>query len=143
MRTGDDSRAASRSCWRSKTTHTRRRSCSGCQREEKRTFESLSSTGTIWFFTLGLLGIGWLIDLFLILGMDRQADFRFQNGLVNCSVAWILPTFLGLFGVHRMYMGKWLTGILYLLTLGLFGLGERYDYWTLNGPIDDLNRRPE
>ena len=23
-------------------------------------------TGTIWFFTLGLLGIGWLIDLFLI-----------------------------------------------------------------------------
>ena len=33
-------------------------------------------TGTIWFFTLGLLGIGWLIDLFLIPGMDRQADFR-------------------------------------------------------------------
>ena len=22
-------------------------------------------SGTIWFFTLGLLGIGWLIDLFL------------------------------------------------------------------------------
>ena len=22
-------------------------------------------TGTIWFFTLGLLGVGWLIDLFL------------------------------------------------------------------------------
>lgn len=100
-------------------------------------------TGTIWFFTLGLLGIGWLIDLFLIPGMDRQADFRFQNGPVNYSVAWILLTFLGLFGVHRMYMGKWLTGILYLLTLGLFGLGYLYDYWTLNGQIDDLNRRPE
>ncbi len=23
-------------------------------------------TGTIWFFTLGLLGVGWLIDAFLI-----------------------------------------------------------------------------
>jgi TM2 domain-containing membrane protein YozV len=23
-------------------------------------------TGTIWFFTFGLLGIGWLIDVFLI-----------------------------------------------------------------------------
>jgi TM2 domain-containing membrane protein YozV len=98
-------------------------------------------TGTIWFFTLGLLGIGWLIDLFLIPGMDRQADFRFQNGPINYSVAWILLTFLGLFGVHRMYMGKWLTGILYLLTLGLFGLGYLYDYWTLNGQVDELNRR--
>jgi TM2 domain-containing membrane protein YozV len=97
-------------------------------------------TGTIWFFTLGLLGIGWLIDLFLIPSMDRQADFRFQNGPVNYSVAWILLTFLGLFGVHRMYMGKWLTGILYLLTAGLVGLGYLYDYWTLNGQIDELNR---
>jgi len=97
-------------------------------------------TGTIWFFTLGLLGIGWLIDLFLIPSMDRQADFRFQTGPVNYSVAWILLTFLGLFGVHRMYMGKWLTGILYLLTVGLFGLGYLYDYWTLNRQIDEINR---
>jgi TM2 domain-containing membrane protein YozV len=98
-------------------------------------------TGTIWFFTLGLLGIGWLIDLFLIPSMDRQADFRFQAGPVNYSVAWILLTFLGLFGVHRMYMGKWFTGILYLLTAGLVGLGYLYDYWTLNGQIDQLNRQ--
>ena len=98
-------------------------------------------TGTIWFFTLGLLGIGWLIDLFLIPSMDRQADFRFQTGPVNYTVAWILLTFLGLFGVHRMYMGKWVTGILYLLTAGLVGLGYLYDYWTLNGQVDQLNRQ--
>jgi TM2 domain-containing membrane protein YozV len=95
-------------------------------------------TGTIWFFTLGLLGIGWLIDLFLIPVMDRQADFRFQTGPFNYSVAWLLLTFLGLFGVHRMYMGKWLTGILYLLTAGLFGLGYLYDYWTLNDQVNRL-----
>ncbi len=92
-------------------------------------------TGTIWFFTLGLLGIGWLIDLFLIPSMDRQADLRFRPGPINYSVAWILLTFLGLFGVHRLYMGKWFTGILYLLTLGLFGFGYLYDYWTLNDQI--------
>jgi TM2 domain-containing membrane protein YozV len=97
-------------------------------------------TGTIWFFTLGLLGIGWLIDLFLIPSMDRQADFRFHDGPINYSVAWILLTFLGLFGVHRMYMGKWLTGLLYLVTLGLFGLGWLYDYWTLNDQITVVNR---
>ena len=98
-------------------------------------------TGTLWFFTLGLLGIGWLIDLFLIPSMDRQADFRFRSGPVNYSVAWLLLTFLGLLGVHRMYMGKWLTGILYLLTAGLAGLGYLYDYWTLNGQVDALNRQ--
>ena len=92
-------------------------------------------TGTIWFFTLGLLGIGWLIDLFLIPSMDRQADFRFRSGPINYSVAWVLLTFLGLFGVHRMYLGKWITGLLYLVTLGLFGIGYLYDYWTLNDQI--------
>jgi len=96
-------------------------------------------TGTIWFFTLGLLGIGWLIDLFLIPSMDRQANVRFKTGPVNYSVAWILLTFLGFFGIHRFYMGKWLTGLVYLLTGGLFTLGYLYDYWTLNDQITDLN----
>ena len=97
-------------------------------------------TGTIWFFTLGLLGIGWLIDLFLIPSMDRQADLHFEAGPVNYSVAWLLLAFLGLFGVHRMCMGKWLTGALYLLTVGLAGLGYLYDFWTLNDQLSMLNR---
>lgn len=92
-------------------------------------------TGTIWFFTLGLLGIGWLIDLFLIPSMDRQADLRFQAGPISYSLAWLLLTFLGVFGIHRFYLGKWLTGLLYLLTFGLFGLGVLYDFWTLNDQI--------
>lgn len=96
-------------------------------------------TGTLWFFTLGLLGIGWLIDLFLIPSMDRQADLRFREGKVNYTVAWILLTFLGFFGIHRMYMGKWLTGILYLCTFGLLGVGYLYDYWTLNDQITVVN----
>ena len=96
-------------------------------------------TGTIWFFTLGLLGIGWLIDLFLIPSMDRKADVRFQTGPVNYTVAWILLTFLGFFGIHRFYMGKWLTGLIYLLTGGLFTLGYLYDYWTLNDQITEIN----
>jgi TM2 domain-containing membrane protein YozV len=98
-------------------------------------------TGTIWFFTLGLLGIGWLIDLFLIPSMDRQADLRFRPGRIDYSVAWLLLTFLGLLGIHRMYLGKWVTGIVYLLTAGLFGLGYLYDYWTLNGQIAAINRQ--
>src|SRR5580700_2595605 len=80
-------------------------------------------TGTIWFLTLGLLGIGWLIDLFLIPSMARKADFRYQPGPIDYTLAWILLTFFGVFGIHRFYMGKWITGIIYLLTVALLGIG--------------------
>lgn len=96
-------------------------------------------TGTIWFFTLGLLGIGWLIDLFLIPSMDRDADRRFRSGPYDYTVAWIFLTFLGIFGVHRLYIGKWPTAILYFLTAGLFGIGVLYDFWTLNEQVDAAN----
>jgi TM2 domain-containing membrane protein YozV len=98
-------------------------------------------SGTVYFVTLGLLGIGWLIDLFLIPSLDRQADLRFHAGRVDYSVAWILLTFLGLLGIHRMYIGKWFTGIVYMLTGGLLGLGYLYDFLTLNDQISLINAR--
>ena len=96
-------------------------------------------SGTIYFFTLGLLGIGWFIDLFLIPSMARKADLRYAEGRINYNVAWVLLTFLGIFGIHRFYMGKWISGILYLLTAGIFGIGYIYDYWTMNDQIAVIN----
>jgi TM2 domain-containing membrane protein YozV len=98
-------------------------------------------SGAIWFCTLGLLGIGWIVDLFLIPSMDREADRRYAGGSLNYSVAWLLLSFLGVFGLHRFYMGKWFTGFIYLVTLGCLGIGIFYDLWTLNGQVDELNRR--
>ena len=95
--------------------------------------------GTIYFFTFGLLLVGWIVDLFLIPSLDKQADLRFTAGPIDYSVAWLLLTFLGFFGIHRMYMGKWFTGILYLITGGLLGFGYLYDFWTLNDQITILN----
>ena len=100
-------------------------------------------TGTIYFFTLGLLFVGWIIDLFLIPGMDDKADLRFAPGALNYNVGWILLTFLGIFGIHRFYMGKWLSGIIYLLTGGLFLVGIVYDYWTLNEQVTLINSRTQ
>jgi len=97
-------------------------------------------TGTIYFFTLGLCGIGWLVDLFLIPGMERKAERRYVAGPVDYTIAWALLTFLGLFGVHRMFIGKWGTGIIWLLTGGLFLFGYVYDYWTWNEQVDETNR---
>jgi TM2 domain-containing membrane protein YozV len=82
-------------------------------------------SGTIWFFTLGLLLIGWIVDLFLIPSMARSAERRFVAGPTDYTVAWVLLTFLGVLGVHRFYLGKWLTGILY--------------FWTLNQQVSERN----
>jgi len=105
-----------------------------------------SVSGTIYFLTLGIFFIGWIVDLFLIPMMDREADLRYVPGPIDYNVAWLLLVFLGLFGVHRFYLGKVGTGILYLLTLGCFGFGYIYDLWTLNDQItminSQYNRRP-
>lgn len=96
-------------------------------------------SGTIWFFTLGLLGVGWLVDFFLIPSMDRSTDIRYAAGRLNYNLAWMLLVFLGFFGVHRFYMGKIFTGILWLFSAGLFGLGYLYDLWTLNEQVSFEN----
>lgn len=42
-------------------------------------------------------------------------------------VAFLLCLFLGIFGVHRFYTGRFITGLIYLFTLGLFGFGVVFD----------------
>jgi TM2 domain-containing membrane protein YozV len=96
-------------------------------------------SGTIYFFTLGLFFIGWIIDLFLMPMLEDKAERRFQGGEYNYTIAWVLLTFLGFFGIHRFYQGKIGTGLLYLFTLGLFGVGVIYDYWTLNDQLSQRN----
>jgi len=97
-------------------------------------------SGTIYFFTLGLLFVGWIVDLFLIPGMDRSADSRYRGGSKSYNLSWVLLTFLGIFGIHRFYLGKWVTGLIWLLTCGLFLFGILYDLWTLNEQIDEVNQ---
>jgi TM2 domain-containing membrane protein YozV len=97
-------------------------------------------SGTLWFFTLGLLGVGWLIDFFLIPLLARDAKRRYYEGEVSYDLSWILLTFFGVFGAHRLYLGKLWTAILWFFTGGLLGLGVLYDYWTLNEQISEANR---
>ena len=98
-------------------------------------------TGTVWFFSGGLLLVGWIVDLFLISAMADEADRDYENGQFDYSLTWGLLVLFGIFGAHRFYLGKIGTGLLYLLTAGVFGFGIIYDMFTLNDQINEQNQK--
>ena len=55
------------------------------------------------------------------------------------SIGYILWIF-GFTGAHRFYFGKPISGTIWLCTGGLLGIGWAYDFWTLNGQVDEANR---
>lgn len=97
-------------------------------------------SGVIWMLTGGLFLIGWIVDLFLIPSMAKEAAGRYARGPYDYSLAWVLQLFLGVFGIHRFYLGKVGTGLIWLLSGGLLGLGLIYDFCTLNTQVDERNR---
>lgn len=54
-----------------------------------------------------------------------------------------LFSFFGWLGFHRFYLEKYGTGILWILTGGLFGFGSFYDLFTLGGKVDMYNTQVE
>lgn len=48
---------------------------------------------------------------------------------------------LGLGGVHRFYAGKYITGIIWLLTGGVFLIGQIIDLFLMSGMIEEANRK--
>ena len=97
-------------------------------------------SGLLWLCTFGLLGFGWMIDLLLIPRMSRQASERFTEGHLSYLMGYFLTATTGIVGLHRFYMGKWATGVLWLVSGGLLGFGVLYDLATLNLQIDALHR---
>ena len=99
-------------------------------------------TGLLWTLTLGLLGVGWVVDFFIMPRLEAQAARRYTPGPYDYNVAWLLNAlpFLGVFGAHRFYLGKWVSGLVWLCTVGLFGFGWVWDLFTLNEQVDSRNR---
>jgi TM2 domain-containing membrane protein YozV len=55
------------------------------------------------------------------------------------AATYFLWFFLGFFSAHRFYLGKIGSGILYLLTGQLFGIGWIIDLFLIDGMVDRYN----
>ena len=59
------------------------------------------------------------------------------------SAALLLCFFLGYFGAHLFYVGRWKKGLLYFFTAGLFGIGWLIDIFTIGiNKFKDANDLP-
>ena len=66
---------------------------------------------------------------------------RQQEQEINTVIAYILWA-LGIFGfcgIHRLYLGRIGTGILYFFTFGLFGLGQIVDLFLIPDMVREKN----
>lgn len=67
----------------------------------------------------------------LLEGRKTMANYTTQTSDKSKTVALILCIFLGVLGIHRFYVGKIGTGILYLFTGGLFCFGWFIDIFKI------------
>ena len=62
-----------------------------------------------------------------------------RDKLTAAYALWFLSLF-GLSGLHRMYMGRWVSGTIWLLTGGLFMIGTIIDLFMMPRMIQDSER---
>ena len=66
--------------------------------------------------------------------------FTPMNKVSSAYILW-LGGFLSLNGLHRLYNGKIATGLLWLGTFGLFGVGQLVDLFLIPNMVEDYNTK--
>mgnify|MGYP006266028627 CR=1 FL=1 len=54
-----------------------------------------------------------------------------------------LPSLIGLCGLYYFYLNKPGKGIIWLFTVGIFGIGALIDLFTLGGQVENRNTKTE
>ncbi len=62
-----------------------------------------------------------------------------QRSILTAYVL-LIPALFGLSGLHRLYLGRWLSGLLWIVTGGFCGIGSVIDMIMLPRMVDDANR---
>lgn len=71
----------------------------------------------------------------------RTQRIAVKNTFVS-YLLWLLGGF-GVLGLHRFYLGRWVTGLIWLCTGGLFMIGAIIDLFLLPGmvQVENLSRQ--
>ncbi|MFO1039925.1 MAG: TM2 domain-containing protein [Geminicoccaceae bacterium] len=96
--------------------------------------------------------------------LDTELTLRYDANKKSALLAYVLWFFLGLFGVHRFYLGRWMSGLAmlvlhglswltYVILIGWIGFGLLGLWWLIdallipgmtrsynNRLVDDLTR---
>ena len=59
------------------------------------------------------------------------------------AIILVLVGFLGVAGLHRFYLKKYGTGLLWLFTVGFMGFGTLIDLFTVGEMVDGVNTKEE
>lgn len=104
--------------------------------------------GTLYFFTFGLLTIGWIVDGFRMKSLVQSANESIlqqhprHKDLTTAYVLTLIPL-TGLFGAHHYYLGRIGMGLSYTITCGHFGLGWLIDVFRMPCLVNHVNQQIE
>lgn len=71
--------------------------------------------------------------------MSTALERRPERQVAVGYLLWMACIPFGICGIHRIYAGRYFTGVLWLLTGGLCGVGQLVDLLFLPRMIDDHN----
>lgn len=71
---------------------------------------------------------------------DTALERRGQERVIGWGYLLWLAGLVGLCGLHRFYTGRWVSGLLWLLTGGLCFVGQIVDLFFIPRMVEDKNQ---
>ncbi|CAG5118853.1 unnamed protein product [Candidula unifasciata] len=103
--------------------------------------------GLVYTFTCGLMGFGWLVDLFRLPVLIKRANKiilgNLNGNLKTLDDAYILWFPFGMLGFHHFYLQRPVWGFLYFFTFGLVGIGWLVDMCRIPYLVKQTNAKIE